>query len=769
MTVTQSQRYRQQLKRVKWIDRLARVVVVSGGLLVILTVLAILIEIVSVAIPLFLPPNVASVASGPFPGAGEVGILDVGTDEYFETLTVLREDGLVQLISRQEIPNAAGKANATEGLQHHFTALGEPFPILPEGATFVSAVRVGEYFLALSAAGQVVVYQTVVRSVFDEAGKRQQVATPTILKIYDVFDEFSMEGATILTGSYSSSRGLALITFAPALGYQFMSFPEQEESDGLSLRAVVTKPEPQKLTLIVPDLARPGYSAALSSDANQVVLGGQDGTLLHFSLQEGQVILSEASLNVYGDFTALAFAFGDDSILVGDHIGRLGAVYPLKDTEGVTKLHAAKQFVNLPGAVKRLIPSLRSKQFLAIDDGGTVAGYYLSHAKELFRKQSAYKIHNLVVSPRDKLFLSLNKEGTESTLFGLDIPHPEIGFQALFGKIWYESYPGPAYVWQSTGGSDDFEPKINLMPLIFGTLKATFYAMLFAFPIGVFSAIYSSQFMSKTLRARIKPLFELMASVPSVVIGFIIALWLAPFLESWIISFLILACLVPGGFLLYFWALSTIKSESKLRKWTQGREFLLMIPVVLLIVAVSALLGPLVEGAFFAGNFSQWLYTHVGITYDQRNSIIVAVGLGFAVIPIIFSIADDSLSSVPANLSASSLALGASRWQTVWRIVLPSASPGIFAATMIGFGRAVGETMIVLMAAGNTPIIDMSPFNGMRTLSANIAVEIPEAPVDSTLFRTLFLCAVILFGFTFTLNTLAEIVRTRLRKKYGRF
>src|SRR5690606_12501173 len=106
--------------------------------------------------------------------------------------------------------------------------------------------------------------------------------------------------------------------------------------------------------------------------------------------------------------------------------------------------------------------------------------------------------------------------------------------------------------------------------------------------------------------------------------------------------------------------------------------------------------------------------------------------------------------------------------QTVWRIIVPSASPGIFAAVMIGLGRAVGETMIVLMATGNTPIMDWSPFNGMRTLSANIAVEIPEAPVGETLYRTLFLCAVILFVMTFVLNTGAELIRHRLRQKYGR-
>jgi phosphate transport system permease protein len=142
--------------------------------------------------------------------------------------------------------------------------------------------------------------------------------------------------------------------------------------------------------------------------------------------------------------------------------------------------------------------------------------------------------------------------------------------------------------------------------------------------------------------------------------------------------------------------------------------------------------------------------------------------MGFAVIPIIFSISEDAFSSVPPGLSAGSLALGANRWQTVTRIVLPAASPGLFAATMIGFGRAVGETMIVLMATGNTPIMDWSPFNGFRTLSANIAVEIPEAPHGGTLYRMLFLSALLLFALTFALNTISELVRERLRRRFAR-
>jgi len=100
-------------------------------------------------------------------------------------------------------------------------------------------------------------------------------------------------------------------------------------------------------------------------------------------------------------------------------------------------------------------------------------------------------------------------------------------------------------------------------------------------------------------------------------------------------------------------------------------------------------------------------------------------------------------------------------------VVLPAASPGIFSAVMMGFGRAVGETMIVLMATGNTPLMDMSIFQGMRTLAANLAVEVPEAEVFSTHYRVLFLAALILFLFTFVFNTLAEIIRHRLRQRYS--
>jgi phosphate transport system permease protein len=137
------------------------------------------------------------------------------------------------------------------------------------------------------------------------------------------------------------------------------------------------------------------------------------------------------------------------------------------------------------------------------------------------------------------------------------------------------------------------------------------------------------------------------------------------------------------------------------------------------------------------------------------------------VIPTIFSIAEDAVYGVPGSLSNGSLALGATPWQTLVYVVLPTASPGIFSGLMIGLGRAVGETMIVLMATGNTPLMDWNLFEGMRTLAANIAVEMPESEVNSTHYRILFLAALVLFLFTFVVNTGAEIIRQRLREKYS--
>ena len=357
----------------------------------------------------------------------------------------------------------------------------------------------------------------------------------------------------------------------------------------------------------------------------------------------------------------------------------------------------------------------------------------------------------MALGPRGDALLGLDAAGV-LTAWQIESGCPEVSLKTLFGKVQYEGYDQPEYVWQTTGG-EEFEAKFSLVPLIFGTLKGTFYAMLFAVPLALFGAMYVSYFASPGFRGTIKPVIEIMATVPSVVIGFLIALWLAPIIENWLFAFFLSLIIVPATFVSFMVLWQLVRRVSIGRGgWRAAMRFLPCCCPCCYWASPSrrtsgraAGIASLLRG--LQRQFSrQWLFRGpLGMQYDQRNYIIIAFGLGFTVIPIIFSISEDSLSNVPYSMTAASMAVGASRWQTLWRVVLPSASPGIFAATMIGFGRAVGETMIVLMATGNTPILSCSPFNGMRTLSANIAVEIPEAPVGGTLYRVLFLCAVLLF------------------------
>ena len=368
------------------------------------------------------------------------------------------------------------------------------------------------------------------------------------------------------------------------------------------------------------------------------------------------------------------------------------------------------------------------------------------------------------MAPKADGLVSLHEDGAVAH-WSLDNPHPEITLQTLFGAVWYEGYAGPDYVWQSHGGTDDFEAKYSLTPLAFGTLKGTLYALLFAVPIALLGALYVSEFMHPAIKSYVKPVVEVMAALPSVVLGFIAGLWLAPAVER----------IVPGLFALPFVSAAAIVIVAALWRGLPaalrgrarpGTELFVVIPVVVAAGAVALWLGGVVEDRFLGADYRGWLLSTLGFTYDQRNSLVVGIAMGFAVIPIIFTIAEDSLANVPQHLRAGSLALGATRWQTALRVVLPTASPSIFSAVMIGFGRAVGETMIVLMATGNTPVMEWSIFNGFRALSANIAVELPEAPVGHTHYRVLFLAALLLFCLTFVVNTVAELVRLRLRRRY---
>jgi len=272
--------------------------------------------------------------------------------------------------------------------------------------------------------------------------------------------------------------------------------------------------------------------------------------------------------------------------------------------------------------------------------------------------------------------------------------------------------------------------------------------------------------LTPLMRQYVKPTIEIMEALPTVILGFLAGLWLAPFLEAHLPGVAIMLFMLPMGVLFFAYAWHKMPKHVRLLV-PEGWDAALLIPVVAILAWLSFAISAPVEQAFFGGNMRGFISNDLGITYDQRNSIVIGFAMGFAVIPTIFSITEDAIFGVPKHLTMGSLALGATSWQTLVRVIMPSASPGIFSAIMIGLGRGVGETMIVLMATGNTPIMEMNIFEGMRTLAANIAVEMPEAEVASSHFRLLFLSGLVLLIFTFVLNTLAELIRQRLRKKYA--
>lgn len=530
-----------------------------------------------------------------------------------------------------------------------------------------------------------------------------------------------------------------------------------------------TQVQTQRLTLEEPAVGA-FRTLTVNQDGGTLFVGTADGRLIRWRLDAAGQVAEREIAPAFADqraITALAMVLGDTALAVGDAQGMVTVWFPVREQSRML-LRQVHSFGPYADAVTEIVPSARNKALLSLTARGAVHLDYTTSGRRLFALDgfAGAPLLQAGLGPRGDAVLGLSAAGTLAA-WRIDCPHPEISLRTLFGKVFYEGYSQPEYVWQTTG-SEDSEPKFSLVPLLFGTFKGTFYAMCLAVPLALFGAIYTSHFTTPGLKSAIKPVVEIMAAVPSVVVGFLVALWLAPLLESSILAVLLSVATLP----LVFLALMVFWSWARSRTWAKhverGYEFAAVVPALLLGCALAAALAPAIERLAFEGNFRAWLFGH-GMRYDQRNSVLIAFGLGFTVIPIIFSIAEDALSNVPHSMTAASLALGASRWQTVWRVVLPSAGGGIFAAIMIGFGRAVGETMIILMATGNTPILDWSPFNGMRTFSANIAVEIPEAPVGGTLYRVLFLCAVLLFLLTFLLNTAAELVRQRLRKRYGRF
>ena len=261
--------------------------------------------------------------------------------------------------------------------------------------------------------------------------------------------------------------------------------------------------------------------------------------------------------------------------------------------------------------------------------------------------------------------------------------------EVTLGKMWtaqaWPGYDGPDYIWQPVSEI----PKFGIWPLIIGTLKVSLVSMLVAVPLGVGAALYLSQYASRRTREIVKPAIELLAGIPSVVLGF----------------------------------------------------FALMV-------------------------MASWFQDLLGLE-SRLNAIVAGVALSFAIIPVIFTISEEAFGAVPRSYIEASTALGAARYQTVVRVLIPAASPGIAAAVALGLGRAVGETMVVLMASGNAAITSASFVDSVRTLSATIAAELAEVVFGGAHYTVLFFLGTFLFVITFGINFLGDLAIRRMKRKLG--
>ncbi|MCK8108010.1 ABC transporter permease subunit [Pseudoalteromonas sp. 2CM41L] len=723
-------------------DRFAKWGISAGGVMVLIALLLIFFYLLYVVQPIFESAKVEKRNS--FNVANAEQIVGLGVEEQTEVAFLLSQQGKVDFYSVQD--GSFGKKLKTLSAE------------LPSDASSFanSAPFQGHYAFGLEN-GSVVLVAPKFLVTFPN---NERKLTPRLdYPLGKMALEVDEQGAAIKRFAFSHYEDkTAVVALTEDKRVLFSSFVAEENMFTGEVEWVVERTELNIEGRVDELLISPDTTRTFVRSANQIYVYD---TRYPSEVEQIQLLsANEESANLVSS----QLLAGANSLMLANDNGEVSQWFEV-NTDSGREYQKIRSFETTKQSKLNIFTEFYRRTFFTTSSNGELGVYYTTSEAKLWQgKVSDGEIKNFAIAPRSNAALIL--ADNQLTVLEIHNEHPEVTWSALWQEVWYEGYPEPGYIWQSTSASDDFESKFSLVPISFGTLKAALYAMLFAVPIALSAAIYTAYFMSSELRKVVKPTVEIMEALPTVILGFLAGLWLAPLIEEHLPAIVGLLILLPLGVLAT--ALGWTKLPASIRhKIPEGSHSILLIPVVLFIGWVSFAMSETVELWMFDGNVRQYLTNELGMTFDQRNSLVVGIAMGFAVIPTIFSIAEDAVFSVPKHLSNGSLALGATQWQTLVRVVLLTASPGIFSAVMMGLGRAVGETMIVLMATGNTPIMDWSIFQGMRTLAANIAVEMPESEVGSSHYRILFLAAFVLFIFTFIFNTVAEFVRQQLREKYS--
>lgn len=728
-------------------DFLTRYLMAIGGAGVIVAILLIAFYLLYVVVPMFLPAKMERIASYAIPGGNDTGTLFYAMEEQREIGIRITDSG--QAIFFRAVDGTEIRTfDLLDGINAGVTAFAHG-----DSAQGIFAYGLDD--------GRVIAGRHNYRISYPEGTTR--LITPVI--------EYPIEQEPVVL----DPQGHSLVRLAVESDAGKTTIAGLTEDNRLLLLNITAEKsflgdevEIKRTESEIPLAGSKVSHLLIDKKQREMYIASEDGVIAYYDIskKDNPVLIQKVHAVPEGvSITALEFLSGGISVVVGDSRGRVAQWFPVRDNMNNYTLEFIRGFDKQPAPITTIVPEYYRKGFIAADADGYVGLYHTTAHRIVYHKRlGEHAWQHAAIAPRANAVLL--QDNGQLEFWHVENKHPEVSWNSIWGKVWYEDRQQPEYIWQSSSASSDFEPKFSLSPLAYGTLKAAFYAMLFSIPLAIFGAMYTAYFMAPRMRSYVKPTIEIMEALPTVILGFLAGLWFAPYVEKHLPGMFLILIFVPLSIIIaaYLWQ----RLPASIRTMApEGWEAALLLPVITFAIWLGAALSVPVETWLFNGNMPLWLTNEMGIPYEQRNSLVVGLAMGFAVIPTIFSISEDALYSVPKHLTTGSLALGATRWQTMVRVVLLTASPGIFSAVMIGLGRAVGETMIVVMATGNTAIMDLNMFQGFRALSANIAVEMPETEVNSTHYRILFLAALVLFMATFLVNTVAEIVRQRLRNKYS--
>ena len=535
------------IRKVRRRDRIARWCITFGGIFIVISVLGILLLIAEVALPLFAPATAKVVAQVSAPGAGQP-VLAIGVDEYLETAYTLSAEGVFAFF------------DAHDGTPLRREALAKPTP----AARVIAAEGTARLrYTLLWSDGTVTLERLVFRPVFDAAGRR------TIASALERLADFAPEpGQTPTHLAVARAQGEEGAVLARLTAAGRLRVTQRVVSTNL-----LGDTSAETHTFEVDNLPDAPLSAlALDSAGETLYVGTRDGRLARWDLREPGQARALDQVQAFSDgraVTALALVLGDISLAVGDAQGGHATWFPVPTTDGAKRLRRIHPLQPHGAPVTRILATANNKALLSVSADGHLSYDYSTNQRHLLSLAPARPPAAVGLSTRSNGVIAIDSAG-EVTLWALHVPHPEASWRIFFGKIWYEGFPAPAYSWQSSAASEDFEPKLSLVPLIFGTIKGTLYGILFAAPLAVFAALYSSRLMNPRLHRVIKPTFEIMGSIPTVVIGFIAALWLAPLVRVSLGTLLVLVVVLPVLVVLGVWIWERLTALDTVRRRLRG-------------------------------------------------------------------------------------------------------------------------------------------------------------------------------------------------------